>query len=101
MGRTCCSDHAAHMRRWRAENPEANARAVKPARRRYEHRNPEKKKAWGAVYRATQKGVLVRPDTCERCSRVGRVEASHNDYDKPLEVEWLCRQCHRSKDGLQ
>lgn len=39
-------------------------------------------------------GELPRPDRCEHCGAVGSVEAHHGDYAEPLEVEWLCRECH-------
>lgn len=43
---------------------------------------------------AVRHGKAIRPDTCERCGAVARVEGHHHDYSKPLEVEWLCRPCH-------
>ena len=45
--------------------------------------------------RALKAGVLVRPDTCTDCGRDGALmDAVHADYDRPLEVLWLCRRCH-------
>lgn len=51
------------------------------------------------VKRAIQKGLLTRPNSCEKCGVAGRVEASHRDYSKPLDVQWLCRLCHRRLDA--
>lgn len=47
------------------------------------------------VYQARRKGLLV-PKPCERCG-AARVEGHHEDYDKPLEVVWLCRKCHTKR----
>ena len=38
--------------------------------------------------------VIKKP--CEVCNSV-EVEAHHNDYTKPLEVIWLCREHHLEK----
>lgn len=38
--------------------------------------------------------VLKQP--CNRCEN-DKAEAHHHDYNKPLDVEWLCRQCHRKE----
>lgn len=50
--------------------------------------------------KAIKKGILV-PQNCEICGesyrfRDGRlaVQAHHDDYNKPLEVRWLCQKCH-------
>ena len=43
---------------------------------------------------AIRKGILVRPHQCQRCGCSGPVQAHHHDYAKPLDVEWLCFDCH-------
>ena len=62
-------------------------------------RNRYKSRAHGAVQRAVNKGTLVAPSSCERCDdSEARLHASHDDYSKQLEVEWLCPLCHVRKD---
>lgn len=40
-------------------------------------------------------GNIIKPDNCLRCLKVCVPQGHHNDYSKPLEVDWLCRDCHR------
>lgn len=61
-------------------------------------RNHEKNRAHNIVETALRHGTLPRPDACQQCGKAGTPEASHDDYNKPLEVEWLCRRCHARKD---
>jgi ribosomal protein S27AE len=51
------------------------------------------------VARAIKTGRLMRPDICEKCGDLGHVSAHHDDYDRPLDVRWLCRRCHRLIHG--
>lgn len=51
--------------------------------------------------KAIQRGVLIRPVRCEKCNGTqeysdGRngIQAHHCDYDKPLDIMWLCQKCH-------
>ena len=114
----------ANRKRWAERNPEK----VAAAHRRWWKANPEKVRAYGRRYQQTphgkksrlarnrresrekigarnainngiRNGSITRPDTCEYCGVVDEpIEASHSDYSRPLDVEWLCRPCHRKKD---
>lgn len=88
----------AHQRRnkeWRERNPGMRARLAQ----RWRRQHPKAVAAHNAVARAVKRGQLTKPDTCERCPRRGRLEAHHADYDKPLDVNWLCRRCHQQVDA--
>lgn len=52
------------------------------------------RKAQTAVNNALAQGKLTRPDRCELCKEECSPQAHHNDYDKPLEIQWLCTDCH-------
>ncbi len=50
---------------------------------------------------AIKSGALVRVLVCEECGDSGhmkdgrtKVQAHHDDYNKPLDVRWLCQPCH-------
>jgi hypothetical protein len=51
--------------------------------------------AHSSVARAIRSGALVR-QPCSRCNDAKSV-AHHEDYDKPLEVFWLCQPCHKQR----
>lgn len=59
--------------------------------KRWIERNPEKRKAQIMVGNAVRDGRLSRAP-CEVCG--ARATAHHNDYDRPLEVQWLCASHH-------
>ena len=54
-------------------------------------RHPERIKARGAVSNAIRDGRLSK-QPCRVCG--DDAHAHHKDYDKPLEVEWLCHKHH-------
>jgi len=45
-------------------------------------------------YEALKNKLLYRPSTCSKCGSALFIEGHHADYDKPLEVTWLCIWCH-------
>lgn len=79
-------------RRKRAENPELiRAKEREASRRRGRSDND---KVRDITNRAVNKGVLPRPTVCTECGEKKKITAHHPDYSKPLEVEWLCYECH-------
>ena len=62
-------------------------------------RHPEKHRARNVFTSAIRSGKLVKPDKCEDCNRVCRLDGHHEDYSKPLEVVFLCKSCHRKRHG--
>lgn len=59
-------------------------------------------RAHSMVTKAIESGSLIRPDFCQQCEGPGvaykdgraPIQAHHCDYNKPLDVLWLCKQCH-------
>ncbi len=61
------------------------------------HSNPDhqkKHKARGVLNKALKSGKILKPLNCSTCEKLGRIEGHHDDYEKPLEVIWLCTSCH-------
>lgn len=71
--------------------------------KKWQTRNPEKRKAHNAANNAQRDGKLTPPEFCERCREPGKLQKHHENYTKHLEVVWLCSKCHgiqRRKTGL-
>jgi len=112
--RSCCIDceHAYHRTdNYRAISLRKNAkyRAEGKFREKEKRSNihrktghPEKVKCNQMTVKAIKAGILIRPLQCEDCCvspppmKDGRssIQAHHDDYSKPLDVRWLCHQCH-------
>lgn len=82
-----------YLRDWRQNNKEKFNAQV----RKWQHENREKINAHRRVRTAVKNGTLIKKYICEDCGSKARIDAHHEDYTKPLEVFWLCRQCHRKR----
>lgn len=73
-----------HNRQWRTNNPECDEQ--------YRKDNPEKLAAHCIANRA-----YPVPQICNvpGCTNIG--ERHHEDYSKPLEIEWLCVEHHKRR----
>lgn len=69
---------------WRQKNPERHAYLTK----KWAEKNPEKRAAHIKVGNAIRSGKLEK-GLCEVCGSKD-VHAHHEDYNKPLDVRWLC-----------
>lgn len=65
------------------------------SRKKWNEKNPKKYHAQVMAHNAIRDGKLIK-QPCEVCGREDRVHAHHCDYDKPLDVMWLCPICHRA-----
>jgi hypothetical protein len=116
---------AAYMRQWWANlTPEQKREKIAqrdPERVRRDYAKRQRKRgenlgedrrlkqtARKRVYMAIERGELVRPDQCEDCGGPGReyrdgragIHAHHDNYEKALEVRWLCGDCHDAVHGF-
>ena len=80
--------------RERGLNP-ARIKATTEITRAWREEDKRRGKAHSAVGKAIRSGDLVR-QPCIRCGAEKSV-AHHEDYDKPLEVMWLCQPCHKQR----
>lgn len=81
-------------KKWRTKNIEVYRKFIKVWR----VNNREKLSAHSKVKRAVANGLLIRSLICEQCKTdKGIMEGHHEDYSKPLEVQWLCKLCHGNK----
>lgn len=67
------------------------------AKKRWSEANKKKRWVSHAVNNAIRDGKLHKSQHCESCGKTDcRIEGHHDDYDKPLDVTWLCSSCHRA-----
>lgn len=80
----------------RKRNESSSAKQARKKRQRERH--TAKVRARGALSTAVRRGTIVKPDRCEGCGErfeKRQLQGHHEDYSKPLDVQWLCRGCHR------
>ncbi len=75
------SIQAAYMRLWRLSHPLTEKERLRDICRSY-----------AGVY--LRRGKIKRAN-CIVCGSA-ESEMHHEDYSKPLEVDWMCRDCHMS-----
>ncbi len=88
---------ASHLR-WRASRPEWKPRLETGRRNAVTYRlaHADRTTARAALRNALRRGEMVKPSQCSVCPSSIRIEAHHDDYEKPLEVRWLCAACHQA-----
>lgn len=92
---------------WLREYYQKNKKKIQERQKKIRHNNKDKNNArtkknrrekYGIsthkiVSNAIKRGELVK-QPCEECGSM-EVQAHHDNYNKPLEVRWLCDTCHK------
>lgn len=92
------SDNIEKIRAYDRERGKLPHRVAETIKRTRERRQALRGLGYGAAHNKVSKalisGELQKVTTCSYCNDGGRIEAHHEDYDKPLDVTWLCKPCH-------
>lgn len=87
-------DPRVKARHKRYQNTDVGKQAMRKAKDKWINSNPDKRAAHIILGNAVRDGRKEKPKECEVCGATGRIEGHHHDYALPLDVKWLCRQCH-------
>lgn len=104
-------DNIERIREYDRNRPNAKERGIKQRLRLKEdeikkQKYNEQKSKWGnlnrykrnahtKLKRAIEKGSIVKPNKCGICGKTNcEIQGHHYDYSKPLDVIWLCTECH-------
>jgi glutamate synthase domain-containing protein 2 len=86
-------NHKEKISKYNREYIQKNREKIRELSRRY----PERLKARELTRQAIRSGRLVRPKICSICDAERKIQAHHVDYSKPLEIMWLCVDCHKKQ----
>lgn len=117
----CKECNNALERQWRKDNPEKknacrtayrerNREKIREMDKEYYEENSDKRKqyqkdhkknnpkihdAYKHYRKALSEGSIERKEYCQICgTKDVALDGHHADYDKPLEVIWVCKSCH-------
>lgn len=85
--------------KWLLQRVEAGRKGGQ-AKGKQDHNLPESERIKRAgsrsiLAKAVQNGTIEKPEFCQDCGKTDCIiEGHHDDYEKPLDVIWLCKQCH-------
>ena len=78
----------------------AGKAAASRARKTYIQKEPKRRAAHVAVGNAVRDGQLIPWPVCALHECSAKPEAHHPDYDRPLDVVWLCSAHHKQAHAL-
>lgn len=67
--------------------------------RRMSRKHLQASRARAKAKHAIKIGTIVKPEECEDCGTKAELAAHHEDYSKPLDVVFVCSDCHRKRHG--
>ena len=93
-------DPKVRERHKRYQGTEAGKAAMNESRQKWVATSPEKRAAHVILGNAVKNGLIAKPDFCSKCNKKEnsrKIHAHHHDYTKPVDVTWLCSQCHKDE----
>lgn len=97
-----------HFRRIHRTYREQNKEKVKDQERKtgdqWRRANLDKAAIYQQVNRALKRGVITKSKNCEGCFAQlppHMIHGHHRDYSKPLELYWVCHNCHMLTHRLE
>ena len=86
---------ARNLEHIRAYDRERGNRQTKEYHRKYIATKQKANWARNALSNAVRDKKIFKPVSCETCKEIKRLYGHHKDYERPLDVVWLCVSCHR------
>lgn len=68
--------------------------AFKRASKKYIQQHPDRRAA-NVILGNTVRDKRIQKEPCEICNSIVNIHGHHEDYSKPLDVIWMCVQCHK------
>lgn len=85
------ADRSEYHREYASKNRER----IRENQKRYREKHKLKTLAQAKLHYHKSVGNIEIPNCCDMCEKKVPLEAHHYDYSKPLDVTWLCMQCHK------
>lgn len=73
---------------------EKGRQAIRKAGKKSYFKFKNKALARAKLNMAVRKGIINKPNQCSICGLFEKLDAHHEDYNRPLDVIWVCRPCH-------
>jgi RNase P subunit RPR2 len=92
------------QKKYRENHKEARNRSSRLwAKENKEKRKANRLKHLNKVKARNQARQIKIPEgqICVKCHKILATEKHHEDYNKPLEVDFVCKECHQILDNLK
>lgn len=91
------NDPKVKARHKRYQSTPSGKDAMRKARWKWINKKPEARAAHIILGNAVRDGMVIKPKICTNCGctpKKRNMHAHHHDYSLPLDVTWLCSECH-------
>lgn len=85
----------AYYKKWYRKNGRNRSEHDNNLIKEWQIHHPNEVKAARKLRSAVKRGEVIRPKCCDCCGSIGKVSGHHKDYNKVLDVMWLCHSCHK------